>query len=406
MYIPFLHHWHFHWQRRKIRDQKGLWFTSFFHQMGFALMHIFSIVFIYEFGSQYFWRANIKSGILLVLLYLVCLFIVPSVGAIWLGNGVIRKIGYRKSIGLSLLFTASGYLFLALADWTQMLPYIPLAALVKGVGLSLYWPTYYTLFTGDVSSESVGGAFGVLDACAKLGQVIAPLIGALLAIYFGFTGLFVAGILLLMTSGVPMFFLKHHLHFDSVSWSEYSSWLRERSYKRFVTAIVGRNTYEKLLISVWPIYVFIVIGTLEGIGRFQSLVLLASMVFTYIIAKSFDKRHDRKVQVMGVAGNVFFSLARIFASTVWLIIIIDTVDRFFEAMSRTFFFGYLFKRARGHESFSFMIYWVTSDSFGFTLILMFLALVLITTNVAIFWLVMLVTMSLGSTLSLLIEDHQ
>lgn len=400
------HHWHFNWKRKQIRDQKGLWVTSFFRQLGFALIHVFSIVFIFEMGRSYFLGGGVSNGLIFLLLYLIGLFLTVNLSIIWVANNIIRRIGYRKSIGISLVFTSLGFLCLALADITQSLTFIYITSVLKGLGISHYWVTYYTLFTDDTSNEHIGSSFGLLDAFAKLGQIIAPLIGAALAVFFGFKFLFLFGILFLILSGIPMFFLKHHLHLDEVSWKELFSWSSEPRFLRLTLALGGRNIHEKLRTIVWPVYVFLLIGTIEGMGLFQSIVLLSATIFTFIVAIFFDKKSDKRIQFLGVVGNICFWISRLFVNTLTQIVVIDSADRLFETFSRTYFFGYLFRRAKGRESFSFVVYWIFWDSFWFIGALISLIAILIVFGISAFWLALVALGILGSLLSLLIQEHK
>src|SRR5690606_16192855 len=125
----------------------------------------------------------------------------------------------------------------------------------------------------DAKKETVGSSFGIMDAIGKVGQIVAPLIGAAITVLFGFKWLFVFGIVLLVISAAPMLFLKHHLHLDEVSFTEMVSWAKEKRYRRLIVALGGRHVHEKLIQIMWPIYIFILIGTLEGMGVFQSMVI-------------------------------------------------------------------------------------------------------------------------------------
>lgn len=405
MFLQF-HNWHFDVKRQRVRDQKGLWITSFFRQLGFALINVFSIVFVFELGRNYFLGGGVENGLAFLISYFLVLFGTVAVFCIWIANHIISRVGYRKSILLSLGLTSIGFLSLAFADIYQSLAFIYLAAFFKGLGVCHYWVTYYTLFTDDIKTQTIGSSFGALDAFAKLGQIVAPLIGAALTVVFGYKALFLIGIVFLFLSGLPMFFLKHHLHLDNVSWKELWQWSKEARFRRLSLSLGGRAVQEKLLAIIWPVYVFLLIGTIEGMGFFQSMVLLSSAVFTYIISRFFDKHSSRWLQVVGVFGNIGMWFSRIFVGSLSQVILVDSGDRFFESLSRTFFFGYLFRRAKGKESFSFVVYWIFWDAFWLVLLLSLLLAVLFTFGLEIFWLIMVLLASAGASLSLLIQDHK
>ena len=404
--VHFWDNWLFELKRKKIRDQQGLWVNSFFRQMSFALMHVFSVVFVFSLGREKFLMGGIQGGLLLLLVYLILIRLTVMLAVIPLSNNVIRRIGYRRSILSSLFFTSLSFLVLSLVSITKSLWLLSVAPIALGIGVCLYWVTYFTLFSDEAKKASIGRSFGIMDVFAKLGQVTAPLMGAIIVLLLGYDILFLVGVVLLLISGIPMFFLKHHLHLDAVSWKEFGKWEKERRFKLAGLSMGGRLLEEIMIENLWPIYVFLIVGSLEKLGVFRSILLLATAVFTYLVSRLFDRSHNKKYQIISVIGGSLLWVVRLGVTTLPQILVIDSVDKFFSATTRTFFFGSLFLRAKGSQSFSFIVYWIVWESFWAIAGLGILALLLLISGVEIFWMGMVLVGILGLVLSLFLKDHK
>lgn len=404
--LNWFHHLHLSRKRRQITDQKGLRITAFFRMMAFSMISIFSVVFVFQFGQEYFQSDTLATGLLFLMLYLILLEATVLFAAIPVASRVINKIGYRKSIIFSLLFSAIGFLLLAVTSVWGSLITVLLAPVFLGLGGVTFWITYHVLFVEDVDPDHLGGSYGILEATMRFGQVLAPLIGAGVTVFFGFQVLFILGMLILALAGIPMLFLKHHLHFDRVSYAEFFDWCKELKYLKFGIAAGGRGLDEKMLGQLWPVFVFLVVGTVEGLGVFQSTVIFFTAIFGIVIAKLFDRRSRKLFQAIGVAGGAFFWLIRVHLRSLGVIIFVDSIDRFFTTTSRMFFFGYTFRRARGRQALSFVVYWVFWEALFMTLVYVGLALMIYFFGTTYFWIVVSIIAALGIMATMLVEDHK
>jgi len=391
-------------RRQKIKDQKGLWIMTFFREIAYALVTVLSSIFIFSIGRESFWGGGIRGGLLLVVLFLLIVRLVVVGGIVGIGNKIIRRIGYRRTLLLSLGLSTGAFLLLAQASVTGNLWYVMMAGTLYGLVICTFWVTYFTLFSEEAVEEKVGAEFGRLDAMAKLGQVAAPFLGALIASRVGYEYMFGVAVIFLVLAGLPALFLKHHLHLDEVSWREFLDWTSEWTFVKAGIAMGGRLIHDSLYIDFWPIYVLLVVGSIERMGVFGSVTALATVMFTYLVAKLADKPNMRKFQVLGAVGGAVMWGARLWVKNLTQIVVIDSVDKFFSTTSRNFFFGYAFKRAKGPETFSFVVYWLLWQSIWTILALLLLALILIWWDGS-FWVVVASIGAGGILLSTLIEEH-
>lgn len=398
-------HWWFEIARKRITDQKGLWVNAFLRQMALALIGMFSIIFVFEFGRSGFLGGGVEGGLKLVIAYLLVIRSVMLLLVIWIGNYVIRRIGYRWGVMLSLVFTSWGYWVLATASRNQDLKLVFGGAVLMGLGACGYWPMWFTLVPECEKEERMGKAVGMINVIVGLGQALAPLLAAVIISSWGYDKLFYVGIGLLLVSGIPLFFLNHHLHLDTVGWREFGRWCKEAVFLRAGIAMGGKFIDDLMYMDFWPIYLLLVVGSVNSLGWFKTGVLLIGVVFTYVVAGVFDRGADKKVQLVGVTGGVMMWLLRILPKEALKVLVIDSSDRFFAAINSTFFQGHTCKRARGPETFSFAVYRLVWESLIGVAVLAMMWWVLGQWGVSGFWVVVVGLGSFGLVLSLLMEEH-
>ncbi len=404
--VGFGRHFLFELKRRQITDHKGLWVNSFFRQMAYALIGVFAAIFVFSFGRENFLGGGVKNGLLLLLLFLLMVRLVVLVGGIFMAEYVIDRIGYRKTIFLSLVLSSLAFMCLSGVSVTGRWELVLVSGGLFGMVVNTYWVVYYTLLSGGIKKNNVGRSYGVLEAVSKLGQVMAPLLGALLAVKFGFSMLFVSGIGLLLISSIPIWFLPRHLHLDKVSWKEFFEWASEMKFLRLGLAMGGDAVNEVIYADVWSVYVFLMLGSLKSMGVFGSVVLMATVVFTYLVSWVFDKKSRREFQIVGVSGGIMVWISRAFVGGLGQVLLVDTLDKFFYSLSHTFFSGYMLRRSQGKENFSYMVYRELWRSIWLIVVYVFLGIMLFVVDIKMFWLISFGVGALGLILSLLVEDHK
>ena len=392
-------------RKHRLRDQKGLWLTTFLRSIAYSLIGGFSAIYIFTLGRESFWSQDVRSGILLLVLFQITIRGLTFLLSIPVSSLVTSRIGYRRTIILSTVFSSLAFGLMAFSAETKAIWPIFVAAMAFSVVVSTYWIVYRSMFTENASEDSMGSSFGVLEAVTKLGQVISPLFAAFLIVSFGYQYLFGFGVVFLILSGLPMVFLGSHEHHDEVSWGEFFSWMREWVFVRFSISAGGRLINDIVYMDFWPVYLILMLGSIESIGWLRSAVILASAVFTYVISKVFDKTKNNNGQVIGVSGGVLMWIFRGFSSGLAQVVLIDSLDKFFNSITQLFYFAHTFKRAKGQENFSFIVYFEMVESLGATILLAVLGLLVFLLPMSAFWFVVFGLAAFGQILTLLVQEH-
>lgn len=341
---------------RRIRDQKALRISIFFRQFAFSMTGVFTVALIYDIGANFLGWSSLRSGIIAVVLARMLMYGFLGLSVVPIGNQIIRVIGYRRTILLSVIISGLSFMCLSLASSLHSLPLIYLFTLLSALSIATYWVTYNTLFADD-SLGKVSQNLGGMQALVRISQAAAPLVGGFLAVRFGYEVLYFVANLLLIISGVPALFLKHHLHLDEVSFKEFFAWVKEARYRRAGVAIGGYAVDDEMLLVIWPLMVFLLLGDLGQLGLFSSAVLLANAVFALFVVVLFGKGKYRIYQFITACASMVMWPMRLLSGQLSQVIAVDTVDRFFSSTWRHFVLGYAFERSQGRQSFSFWVYY-------------------------------------------------
>jgi hypothetical protein len=226
---------------------------------------------------------------------------------------LIRHIGPKHTISLCVPFLISHFFFLQTLDIYNWSVWI--LALSGSFALGLFWQAYHFDFsrakrkkkaTRDVTSQYI---------LLYLMSIMAPFIGGYLMdsggpfIAFGVAiGLLLLGTLALFKTG------DKHDKTDKLDFSR----LDYRSVSRDVASYIGLSIEAFVGMTIWQLFVFLIVGDYKSVGLAVSAMLLVSVIIMHTVGKSSDKNAHKKKQYIKVGGlgKGFFGLARIFAVSI------------------------------------------------------------------------------------------
>ncbi len=287
----------------------------------------------------------------------VCLFfgicraviLVASVPVAQLGT----KIGHNILLVISHVFTA---LFLILLWGSQNHPWLVFAAaVVEGLSVTFFWPSYYTLLSRAAHSKSLGEDLGLLQFLLKLAALVSPAIGGTIAVVLGFDNLFLSGLVFVVVSALVVLMMKTESETDTVSWSELFIWLKERAYESLAVSYIGRYINDAVF-ALWPVYVFVLLGAVDSVGYLYTLSLFIAMIFSFATGIYTDRNHTRKpYYVSGTILSVLWVL-RSQVWSFWHVAFIDTIDKLTSNFHWLFYDVLFFKRSQGDQAYSYFVY--------------------------------------------------
>lgn len=295
-------HRHF-WREVEFDELSEIYITMMFRSLSLSLTNLFVPLYMLKLGY------SLADIVMTILFYFVFRAILFDYFAGWM----VTKIGAKHTILCSyllLIVSTSQFLTLAQMNWPLWL----LGGLWGGAS-SLFAIPFHVDFSKIKHRSHGGKELGYVSIMEKLGGILGPMIGGVVATLFGGKYIFLVAMALLVLGGIPLLrtsepFKSHHplrlheLHFSRI--------------KRDIFAFMAYGIELTMCGSVWPIYLGLVILTTSAgyakLGILVSVSVIASMVSAYAIGKLTDKKHGHKLLRFGAATNAAVYIFRPFAT--------------------------------------------------------------------------------------------
>lgn len=336
------------------------------------------------------------KGILLVAIYhlilrfLMVIFVLPI-------NQITKKFAANQTLVMGYGFRAILYAVLSLSVENPAL--LIVAVVIEVVDMSLFWPHFHLLLTKSGHKSKMGSNIGSLQFLMQVLGVLAPIIAITVNNYAGYSAVFLLGIVGSLIGLISALRLKSSAEQDHVSWREFLAWVREPRYKRYLLALGGRMIHD-LVMYIWPLYLFLLLGSVDKVGYLASLSFFLALFITVIASFHLDK--IRNARIFHFTGGILslLWLARAISFTPMVIAIIDSVDKLVGNAHWLFFDMLIFRRAKGTQAFSFFVYQeIVYSGWSFLFWLIITTLLIATQS----WVAVFVLSSIGVLLTLLLQ---
>lgn len=405
--MPRIHPAHLHLPHLHIDGSKNMTFlygVRVARGLVYRLAIFFLPIYLYQQGStDPFWQflpgSELQKGVLLlVFFYLIHQLTVLSSG-ISIGH-LILKIGYQRALLVSSCLFA---VFLSLL-YVKANPgwLILLGAFINGLETNFFWNTYQTLMSKLAQHRHMGQNLGLLQFFLQLVQAMAPALGGMLVVAFGFPALFMAGLLGVLLGMMSAFQLQFQRERDRISWAEFTRWAQEGPFIRLAVSQTGRYLNDAALVF-WPLYVFLILGTVDRVGFLYTLSLFIAMILSFGVGYYIDHQKNKKLFYLSGGLLSLLWLLRSQVVTFWHIVIIDTFDCLTANFYLLFSDSIFLKRSKGGQAFSFFVYREMLISVGAILFWLVVGgLFLIFTNA---WTALFILAAVGVLLGLLVKEN-
>ena len=171
-----------------------------------ASVGLFVPIYVYKIGFLAY-GDSVISGLRTLILFLLLARVVIIFSSVFVEH-VIDRIGFRWTFLISTFFLFFKYVLLSLAEERLLLLWI--SAVLTGIVTTTYWISRHALFGEDQDVTNIGSSLGFLIVLSRIAAIIGPILGGFIALFFGFSGLFHFGLVLVVLSAIPYFFMHHH----------------------------------------------------------------------------------------------------------------------------------------------------------------------------------------------------
>ncbi|MFZ2569527.1 MAG: hypothetical protein WAX44_02895 [Minisyncoccia bacterium] len=213
-------------------------------------------------------------------------FVLMSYLSVYCSN----KIGLVNCLQIRFVFLVS-YLVLTLylPSYSYLFYLIPI---LIGLEMAFFWIPLNILFVRNTKNHSMGQSLSQLTAYPKILTIFSPVIGAFIAVNFGFSVLFTVAILIVLVALTPIFSLRsERTHFIFDKESMIRTWKENKRF--FVPEIVSSFVETGSLILM--VFIYIKLLSVTQIGYVGTISALASVFFTISIGKLTDLWNKHKL---------------------------------------------------------------------------------------------------------------
>ena len=292
------------------KEVRELYVTSLLRTMGVSMIGIFLPLYLLSLGFS-------------LSLVMVFYFLVSStiVGSIFIATRFCAKYGTKKCILIAILVEILFYSVLFILPYAKLL--VVVLAFLYGVGSAFYWIPFHNILAVGLDHKRLGKEYGVFRAALAFAAAGGPLIGGIMIAMLGFNAPFIAAILFLILSIIPLLLSK-----DFPMKQRFS--LKKDMHRfdfRVLIGYLGDGIDDRITLTLWPIFIYMLVGSYITVGGLSALALVISTTSMMIAGWMFDTKHIRKMFVISTILSGIVGAARAFVSTVAHIVGIELLFR-------------------------------------------------------------------------------
>lgn len=245
-------------------------------------------------------------------------FLLPFLGRL------VGRIGYEHSIFYSQFFLIGYYLTLFGTAQYEALFYI--APILFAIQKCLYWPAYHADFAVFSDDGQRGREVGGIETLSMMMFIVGPFVGGAILEWTNFSVLFIVTAGLFILSAMPLLRIKEVHDPGKFSYMEVFRELLDSKHRRNFAAYFGFGE-ELIALTLWPIFIYIVISDYLKIGAVVAGATLITGFIVLYLGKLTDKYNKEHIVRWGSAFYAAIWVLRIFASKTWHVFSLDTASR-------------------------------------------------------------------------------
>ena len=207
---------------------------------------------------------------------------------------------------------------------------IPLIAIMGGIGEAFYFIPLHAFFTRLSENQKRGKQFSNYASIGQLAGLVGPLIGGIIAAFFGFVPLFYFAIFFIALSILPLFKLDSIKPATKLTLS--GIWHLTKTNKRFFFATIADNIKGNVEGLIWPIFIYFTLKNLISVGWVSSLVTGGAILFTLFIGRFHDKKSKYFFLKLGGLLYAILWLIRIYTTAPFYLYLLSILAGFFVLM--------------------------------------------------------------------------
>lgn len=288
-------------QRYYYQQMHRLFHSNLWHFEFSIWLHIFARSMIAVFIPIFLLKMGWSLSEIMLYYFIYTIFDAPlNFVARWL----IWKIGARVTIFLSTLFYIAFLVVLynlSFGNWALLI----LLALFSAIYDTLYWVAHiYFFMQCEDECDSMSSRVSFFHIVKTVAGIMAPIIGAIVLIFFSNKILIALSIIVLLLSIIPLFQTGQVTDRPSKKPQSIKEFFKKgEGLREYI--MQGFFSFHNVAEAViWPIYIYIIFENFESVAIIPIIVAVTTMFFTYFTGKI--KKDDRRKII--IIGSFFIAL--------------------------------------------------------------------------------------------------
>lgn len=200
---------------------------------------------------------------------------------------LVKRLSDKVLLVISMPFIVIYYLGLGYLDKYDWLFY--LLPLCLAINIFLFWVGYHLNYISSIGKDHIGHSVGVRTFAVSVFSLIAPFLGGLLIYFFGFMSAFSLGSIIMFLSMLPVLFFSRRNHFSVMSRKDVFNILADKNIMPFTLSGIGYAAESSVSRIVWPLFIFLIIGSISEFGAIVSIGLILGAIFSYLVGVYSDR---------------------------------------------------------------------------------------------------------------------
>lgn len=303
--FSILEHRHF-WRYASFSEIAELYASRTLRVIAISLASGFASVYLFQIGYS-----------LIFIMGFWTVFYLTKVPLIFIASFIVARIGPKHGILLSNILSIPGMISLGFAP-TLGFTTIIIWGCFTAISASIYQICYVIDFSKVKNAEHAGKELAFMNILEKIAIGISPIIGGLIALYFGPSIVMWAAALFYVAAALPLLSsiepvkTRQKISYRNFPW---------RSIYHSLISQVGLGFDVITTATVWSLFIAIVIFPNTGdevyvtLGTLSSVTALVAIGASYTYGKIIDRSKGGVLLKAGVIANAMVHVSRAFANS-------------------------------------------------------------------------------------------
>lgn len=255
------------------------------------------------------------------------------------GAKLLSHIGVKHSILLSVPILFLYFVGLWQIDFLGLFVFaLPLLRALQG---SFFWPAFHLDFTEFTRRGDRGRQLSYFHVIVSVISAAAPFIGGFVIAELGFPSLFLAVLLLLFVSVVPLFLSPELYNRFPYSWKDAFKSIARAGDKARMVSFAFSAIEGVPAAYIWPLFLFLLAISFESLGLITTATMGLGVLFVIYLGRVIDRRGAEKVLRIGVLLSFITWPLRAFVGGILNAFLVQTLNGFMRSTAQ-FPFGVLY----------------------------------------------------------------